>query len=99
MVILLRAEEVFWGWAAYAKPGVELRKAQLEKMITTRERRGQKGACLFTPQLSNNVRANPNKFVVLQQIKFSLDPGRFEELQMLPSAFARTDLSLGPLHQ
>ena len=62
-------------------------------MITALERRERRGACLFTPQLSNNVRANPNIYVVLQQIIFSLDPGQSGELQTRPLAFAHTSLS------
>lgn len=43
-----------------------------------------KDAFVFTPQLSNNVKVQANKYAVVQQIRFNLDLVRSLELQRLP---------------
>ena len=74
-VILLRVWSVLWVCllCAYAKPGVELRKARPDKIITPLPSRDLRDAFLFTPQLSNIVGMRFNKYAVLQQIEFNRD--------------------------
>jgi len=55
--------------------------------------REPRDAFLFTPQLSNNVRANPNKYVVPQQIKWSISLERSVGLQKLPSTSSHSSVS------
>ncbi len=55
--------------------------------------RERKDAFVFTPQLSNNVKASANKYAVLQQIRFNLGLARSSKLQRLPLAFVRTFVS------
>ena len=55
--------------------------------------RERKDAFVFTPQLSNNVKAQANKYAVLQQIRFNLGLARSSELQRPPSVFVRTSAS------
>ena len=52
-----------------------------------------KDAFVFTPQLSNNVKVQANKYAVVQQIRFNLDLARSSELQKPPLAFVRTSAS------
>ena len=52
-----------------------------------------KDAFVFTPQLSNNVKAWANKYAVLQQIRFNLGLARYLELQRRPLVFVRTSAS------
>ncbi len=78
---------------AKAKPGVELRKAQPDKIMTALLKRERKDAFVFTPQLSNNVKARANKYAVLQQIRFNLGLARYLELQRRPLVFVRTSAS------
>lgn len=61
--------------------------------------RERKDAFVFTPQLSNNVKAQANKYVVLQQIRFNLGLVRSSELQRPPLVFVRTSASLGLPHE
>ena len=84
---------------AYAKPGVELRKAQPDKIMTALLNRELKDAFVFTPQLSNNVKARANKYAVLQQIRFNLGLARSSELQRRPLVFVHTSASLGLPHE
>ncbi len=78
---------------AYAKPDVELRKAQPEKIMTALLNRERKDTFIFTPQLSNNVKARANKYAVLQQIRFNLGLARSLKLQRPPLVFVRTSVS------
>jgi hypothetical protein len=64
-----RAWFALWAWADPTKLKDELRKAQPEKRITPLAKRETRDTFLFTSQLSNNMRENPNKYVVLQQIE------------------------------
>ena len=68
-------------WAAWDKPGVELRKAQPDKMITPLVNKELIETFLFTPRLSNNVKERLNKYVVPQQNIINLDLGLSSELQ------------------
>ena len=52
-----------------------------------------KDAFVFTPQLSNNVKVQANKYAVVQQIRFNLDLARSSELQRRPLVFVRTSAS------
>ena len=52
-----------------------------------------KDAFVFTPQLSNNVKVQANKYAVVQQIRFNLDLARSLELQRRPLVFVRTSAS------
>lgn len=58
-----------------------------------------KDAFVFTPQLSNNVKAGANKYAVLQQIRFNLGLARSSELQRRPLIFVRNYASLGLPHE
>ena len=55
--------------------------------------RALKDAFVFTPQLSNNVKARVNKYAVLQQIGFNLGLARYLELQRRPLVFVRNSAS------
>ena len=68
-------------------------------MITPLVNREPRDAFLFTPQLSNNVRASLNKYAVLQQIRLNLDLAQSGELQRLLSAFAHNFALQRPPHR
>lgn len=67
--------------------------------MTALLKRELKDAFVFTPQLSNNVKAWANKYAVLQQIRFNLGLARSSELQRRLLAFFRTSASLGLPHE
>ena len=58
-----------------------------------------KDAFVFTPQLSNNMKAKVNKYAVLQQIRFNLGLARSSELQRRSLVFVRASASLGLPHE